>query len=82
VGRPAAAAGRTVTDGGNHRGWSRRCGAGPHEGSAFGIDNEDKKADRADIQAPPIDPGADAWQQGKTIQIADPAGAEFELICD
>jgi hypothetical protein len=42
----------------------------------FGIDNDDKKADRADIQAPSIDPRANAWQHGGTIQIPDPAGAE------
>lgn len=30
---------------------------------------------RADIAAPPVDPGADAWQQGKVFQLADPAGS-------
>ena len=38
----------------------------------FGIDSEAKKAARADIQAPPVDPGADAWQRGNTIQLAHP----------
>jgi uncharacterized protein DUF1264 len=38
----------------------------------FGIDSDAKKADRADIQAPLVDPGADAWQHGPTIQITDP----------
>ncbi|HKQ12466.1 MAG TPA: OBAP family protein [Steroidobacteraceae bacterium] len=38
----------------------------------FGIDSKAKAADRTDIQAPPIDPGADAWQRGTTIQLSDP----------
>jgi hypothetical protein len=38
----------------------------------FGIDSEAKKKDRADIEAPTIDPAADAWQHGTTVQIADP----------
>ena len=38
----------------------------------FGVDSQVKKTERADIQAPTIDPGADAWQRGTTIQIADP----------
>jgi Protein of unknown function (DUF1264) len=38
----------------------------------FGIESEKKAADRADIQAPPADPAADAWQRGRTIQIGDP----------
>ena len=50
--------------------------------SAFGIDNDDRKAHRAHIQAQPIDPGADAWQHGKKLQIATPAGAELEVISD
>jgi hypothetical protein len=33
--------------------------------SRFGVRSEEKKADRADITAPPIAPGADAWQSGK-----------------
>ncbi len=38
----------------------------------FEIDSQAKRADRADIQAPPVDPAADAWQHGTTVQIADP----------
>lgn len=38
----------------------------------FGIDSLDKRNDRADIQAPAIDPAADAWQHGTVLQIADP----------
>ena len=38
----------------------------------FGISSERKRADRADIAAPAILPGADAWQRGTTVQIADP----------
>lgn len=40
----------------------------------FGIDGEASKRNRADIAAPAIDPGADAWRRGKTIQIHDPTG--------
>ena len=38
----------------------------------FGVSSERKRADRADIAAPAILPGADAWQRGTTVQIADP----------
>ena len=38
----------------------------------FGIDSLDKRNDRADIQAPAIDPAADAWQHGTVLQITDP----------
>jgi hypothetical protein len=38
----------------------------------MGIDSQAKKAARVDIVAPAIDPGADAWQKGKIIQIKDP----------
>jgi hypothetical protein len=38
----------------------------------FGIDSQQKKNDRVDIEAPAIDPAADAWQQGTVLQIADP----------
>ena len=40
----------------------------------FKIDSEARKKDRADIEAPPIDPGADAWQKGHVVQIQDPIG--------
>ncbi len=42
----------------------------------LGIDSGEKRAKRADISAPPIDPGADAWQRGAAIQLADPTGSE------
>lgn len=40
----------------------------------LGIDSTEKRDKRADIPTPTIDPGADAWQQGKVIQIVDPTG--------
>ena len=42
----------------------------------FGISSADKRADRADIVAPPIDPGADAWQHSPPVQLTDPTGVE------
>lgn len=42
----------------------------------FGISSEDKKKDRADIPAPPIDAGADAWSKGNVVQLQDPTGTE------
>lgn len=44
----------------------------------FGIDTTALKDDRARIAAPPIAEGADAWQKGNTIQIADPTGIEAQ----
>jgi hypothetical protein len=38
----------------------------------FGINSQDKRKVRADIQAPAIDPAADAWQYGTALQIPDP----------
>ncbi len=38
----------------------------------FGVSSERNRADRADIATPAILPGADAWQRGTTVQIADP----------
>lgn len=38
----------------------------------MGIDSTEKKKTRIDIVAPPIAPGADAWQQGTVHQITDP----------
>ncbi len=40
----------------------------------FGIDSAAKKKAREDIPMPAILPGADAWRQGKVIQIDDPSG--------
>lgn len=39
------------------------------------IDSDDAKRSREDIVPPAIDPGADAWQKGKVIQIKDPTGS-------
>jgi hypothetical protein len=38
----------------------------------FGVSTEKKKADRADIETPATLSGADAWQMGNVVQIADP----------
>jgi hypothetical protein len=42
----------------------------------FGVDTSEIRERRADIAAPPIAPGADAWQHGQALQIADPTGIE------
>lgn len=41
----------------------------------FGVSSADKRGNRADIPAPPVAAGADAWQQGRVVQLADPTGA-------
>ncbi|MDQ3202022.1 MAG: OBAP family protein [Pseudomonadota bacterium] len=41
----------------------------------FGIYSSKKKNARADIAAPVIDPGADAWIRGNVIQIKDPTSS-------
>lgn len=43
--------------------------------SRFGISSSDKRRDRASIPTPGIAAGADGWQHGRTIQLADPTGA-------
>jgi hypothetical protein len=48
----------------------------------FGVDSADKKSNRADIAEPKVDPGADAWQKGKVLQIADPAGRQHSHEVD
>ncbi len=40
----------------------------------FEIRSEEKRQQRGDIATPQIDPAADAWQQGKVIQIDDAHG--------
>jgi hypothetical protein len=35
----------------------------------FGVSSAEKKKDRADIRAPAIAPGADAWQRGNVVQL-------------
>lgn len=42
----------------------------------FGVDAAKKKAERADIPAPRIDPEANGGQQGRPFQIADPTGSQ------
>lgn len=44
----------------------------------LGIDSAKEKQARADIVAPPIAPGADAWRQGNIIQIEDPTQAAHQ----
>lgn len=39
----------------------------------FEVSSEEKRKDRADIPAPSIDPGADAWSKGQVVQIQDPS---------
>lgn len=38
----------------------------------FGLDTAARRAARADIPAPAVLPGADAWLQGRALQLADP----------
>ena len=40
----------------------------------FQVDSAEKRRQRADIPTPAIVPGADAWQHGTVIQLADPTG--------
>jgi len=42
----------------------------------FGIDSNQTRKAREDIPSPDIVDGADAWQQGKVIQIGDPTGSQ------
>lgn len=42
----------------------------------FGVSSTEKKKDRTDIPAPPIEAGADAWQRGNIVQLHDPTGTE------
>ena len=39
------------------------------------IDSQRKRRERADIVAPPVALGADAWQHGPALQLRDPTGA-------
>lgn len=41
----------------------------------LGVDSAQKRRERADITAPAIEPGADAWQHGEVIQLDDPRQA-------
>jgi len=40
----------------------------------LGVDSAEKRRNREDIPSPAIAEGANSWQQGKAVQIADPAG--------
>jgi hypothetical protein len=42
----------------------------------MGIDSAERKKDRADIPAPPVNPAANGWQHGNVFQIADPTGSQ------
>ncbi|AZE94216.1 Glycerate kinase [Pseudomonas orientalis] len=44
----------------------------------LGVDSAEEKTNRADIPAPPISPGADAWRQGNIIQIVDPTQTDHQ----
>lgn len=44
----------------------------------FKVDSAEKRRQRADIAAPAIDAGADAWQNGKVIQLQDPSGTKHQ----
>jgi Protein of unknown function (DUF1264) len=41
----------------------------------FGVDSRQRRDARADIAAPPVAAGADAWERGQAVQIGDPTGA-------
>lgn len=41
----------------------------------MGVDSTATRKARADIAAPPIQPGANAWTKGQVIQIDDPTGS-------
>ncbi|HET8696076.1 MAG TPA: OBAP family protein [Gammaproteobacteria bacterium] len=41
----------------------------------LGSSTAERKAAREDIPAPPVSPGANGWQHGNAIQIADPTAA-------
>jgi Protein of unknown function (DUF1264) len=43
----------------------------------FGVDSAQKRKDREDIAPPPVLAGADAWQQGRAFQVADPREASM-----
>lgn len=37
--------------------------------SRFGVDTQQKRQNRADIPAPPVQPGANAWEKGEVFQL-------------
>ncbi|WP_431034767.1 OBAP family protein [Pseudomonas yamanorum] len=44
----------------------------------FAVDSAQKKRARADIPAPVVAPGADAWQKGQIFQLVDPTSAPHQ----
>jgi hypothetical protein len=36
----------------------------------FGVSSQEKRQNRADIQAPPVDPDANSWQSGEALQLS------------
>lgn len=42
----------------------------------LGVDSQEKRKNRESIEAPSIAPGADAWQNGRPVQITDPTGQQ------
>ena len=41
----------------------------------FGVDSSEKRKGRADIAPPAIAEGANSWEQGRAVQLADPTAA-------
>lgn len=41
-----------------------------HRDKRFGVSSQEKRNNRADIQAPLIDPAADSWQKGEALQLS------------
>ncbi|MFD2570634.1 DUF1264 domain-containing protein [Spirosoma soli] len=46
----------------------------------FGISMQEKRKQREDIKAPPVQPGADSWQTGETIQLPALTGHKHEHV--
>lgn len=46
----------------------------------LGISSAEEKASRADIPTPAVDPGANAWEHGKVIQLQDPTGQQHKAM--
>jgi len=44
----------------------------------FKVDSLEKRRQRADIAAPAVDPGADAWQRGNAIELDDPTNVHHK----
>ncbi len=46
----------------------------------FGVSSAEKRQNRADIKAPPVQPGADSWQSGEIIQLPALTGHKHEHV--